>query len=369
MTVATRSPLNDVRIVDACARVQETVDAILPYVDDSSLPKRLIGYSTHPRDDVYSGTSAFPLYQYKRRDENGERRVRGAPTDRIPPSEVAARAASLGIDTAIVNPTLNRGLAEVNNSRFAYALAVGYNRWVLDRIDGEESLRANLVVPPQVPNRAAALLDDRADDDRVAGVTLPVTGLAPPIGHRRYDPLLEAAARHGFPVTLPTTVGMKPFHQQYFASASFAEDWVYHSPLSTMFHLASLLYEGVFERYPSLDVVLEGAGLGIAPYFVQRMDDHYLELGYEIPTLEQLPSEYCRDSVYWCTRPIGSSSGWQSYHEKMATMIGPENVLYSSDLPHAETDTPEAVASCFEGLADETVAGILGDTASRLFDA
>ena len=54
------------RIVDADAQVQETVDALLEHMDDSSGPRRIVELTDHEHDMVYAGPSSYPLYEYKR---------------------------------------------------------------------------------------------------------------------------------------------------------------------------------------------------------------------------------------------------------------------------------------------------------------
>lgn len=136
-------------------------------------------------------------------------------------------------------------------------------------------------------------------------------------------------------------VGLKSFHQQYYHSSStYAEDYVTHAPFTHLRNLVSLLFEGIPEFYPDLAFVCHGMGLGYAPYIIHRIDDHYLELGYEIPALTELPSEYFADKFYWSTRPLGHTQRQSKYFKRMIEMIGINNILYASDIPHPVDDTP-----------------------------
>lgn len=355
-------------VVDADAQLQETVDAILPYLDDATSAKRFIELADLPRDMVYAGPSGYPLYEYKRTN-GGDEPVARDDVDAVLDAEaLTERMAANDIETGIVNPTLNLGLSEVNNDRFAVALASAYNDWLLDELDGHPDLVGNAVVAPHDPVRAADEIDRVATAASIVGLQLPATGLVPPPGHARYDPMYEAAMDHGLPIAMKTTVGNKNFGTQYWWSSSFAEDFVYQHGFVQMRNLTSLLFEGVPERYPDLRFVIQGAGLGFAPYLAYRLDDHYLELGYEIPALDRLPSAYLDESFYWCTAPIDQPGDEATYLAAMIEMIGPENVLFASDLPHAVTDVPRAVVDRLQPYfgADELRA-IMGETAAGLY--
>ena len=220
------------QVVDPGCRVQEEIGEILPYMPDSAA-RTFVEYARSrgpgaPRANVYSGVSAFPLADYKRAQGGDEPVLDGAVVETIGAETVDDRRADYGIDRCVLNPTENLGLAAVNNDRYAVAIARGYNDWLLDQVDGRDALAGNALVAPQAPDRAAAEIDRVADEDDVVGVHLPATGLRPLAGHVSYDPIYEAAAAAGLPVTLYPTVGLKSYHQQYYSAEWFAEDYTYH---------------------------------------------------------------------------------------------------------------------------------------------
>lgn len=355
-------------IVDVDAQLQETVDALLPYMDESSSARRFIALADLWRDMVYAGPSAYPLYEYKR-GNGADEPVAGDDVDAvIDAHELAERMGANDIDVGVVNPTVNLGLSEMNNDRFAVALASAYNDWLLDELDESEHMVGNLLVAPHDPHRAAEEIDRVGDEPTVVGIQLPSSGLVPPPGHKSYAPIYEAATDHGLPIAMKSTVGNKSFGKQYWWSQSFAEDFVYQHPFVQMRNVSSLLFEGVPEAYPDLEFVVQGAGLGFVPYFAYRLDDHYLELGYEIPALERLPSAYLQESFYWCTGPLNQPGDDPSYFAAMVDMIGADNVMFASDLPHAVTDVPRTVVERLQPYfeADE-VRAIMGKNAAEVY--
>jgi predicted TIM-barrel fold metal-dependent hydrolase len=330
-------------VLDVDAQVQETLNVLLPYMDDTNFAKRFISLTEQWRDMVYAGPSAYPLYEYKRSHGGDEPIAETDIDDVISAADLAARAEEVDINAGVVNPTLNLGLSEVNNDRFAVALASAYNDWLLDELDGVSELVGNMVIAPQQPDRAAEEIDRVGDESSVKGVQLPARGLVPPPGHQRYEPVYEAAQAHDLLIAMKTTVGNKTFGKQYWWAQSFAEDFVYQHAFVHMRNLTSLLFEGIPARYPDLEFLIQGVGLGWAPYAAYRLDDHYLELGYEIPALDELPSAYLDESFYWGTQPLDQPADEPEYLAATIEMIGPENVVFASDLPHGVSDLPCAL--------------------------
>ncbi len=362
------SGLSDVdHVVDVDAQVQETPEELLDHMDESSGAHRVISLTDLHHDMIYAGPSSYPLYEYKRTNGGGEQVAADDVDDAIGAGEVADRAGDVGVETGVVNPTLNLGLSEVNNDRFAVALATAYNDWLVSELDGHPELVGNAVVAPQHPERAAEEIDRVADEDDVVGIQLPASGVMPPLGHRQYRPIYEAADENDLPIAMKSTVGNKSFGQQYWWAQSFPEDFVYQHSFVQMRNVTSLLFEGVPERY-DVDFVVQGAGLGFVPFLTYRLDDHYLELGYELPALSQLPSAYLSESFYWATQPIDQSEAGLPYLAAMVDMIGPDNVVFASDLPHAVTDTPAAVvARLADYLSADDLDAVLGGNAEGLY--
>jgi len=362
--------IEGMRVVDCGVQVQETADDLLAHMDAETAAREFVDLSNNPRGDIYGGFSAYPLYEYKRTTADGTRVADGEITDSIGPGAVADLCAANGVDTGVANPTLNLGLAEVNNDRFAVALASAYNDWLVEGLDDHDRLVGNMVVAPQHPERAAEEIDRVAGESSIVGLHLPITGGEHPAGHRSFEPVYAAAADHGLPITLQPTVGASSFHQQFYESEYFAQDYAVHHPFLTLRSLTSILFEGVPVRYPALDFVVLDCGVDFAPYATMRLDDHYLELGYEIPALDRLPSEYLDDSVYWGTAPVHDAAVHPdpAYLAHTIEIVGPENVLFASDLPHPATDTPEQVYELLdEHFEASALAAMFGETAATVF--
>jgi hypothetical protein len=357
------------RVIDTDAHVTESLGDVLPYVEDRySGVREIIERADHPLYDVYTINHPTPPSIHS---EFGD--IYGqddAPTRRR--DAKLGEMADFGIDRGILDPTLNLALNTVDEPTYAVALANAYNSWLLDSfLDDTDRLVGNILVAPQRPDRAAEEIDRLAGEDSFVGVQIPSTGLVPPAGHRGYDPIYEAAERHGLPVAFHGAASAT-FHN--FASMrrwneTYAEDHALVHPFTQMWNLTTMLYRGTFERFPGLDVVFQESGIAWVPYLKWRLDDHYMELSDDLPLLTRLPSEYVDDSVYFTTQPLGLTAANPKHLSQAIEMTGPGNVMYASDLPHADFDPPsELFDRIRSGFDAGTVRGMMGGTAAALYD-
>ena len=150
--------------------------------------------------------------------------------------------------------SLSRGGMEERNLEFAAALARAVNDWQKEEwVRKEPRLRAGIVITAEDPTAAVAEIERRADDSAFVQVILSPRN-EEPLGRRRYWPIYEAAARYNIPIGLhpagysgghPTTaMGWPTYYMQ--------EHYAFETAMQSM--LASLVIEGVFERFPTLKV-------------------------------------------------------------------------------------------------------------------
>jgi len=356
------------RIIDTDAHVTEHLGDVLPYVEDRySGVREIIERAEHPLYDVYTVNHPTPPSIHSEfgdiyGQDDAPTRRRNAKLDEM---------AEFGIDRGVLDPTLNLALNTVDEPTYAVALANAYNDWLLDSfLDGDDRLVGNVLVAPGRPDRGAEEIDRLADEGSFVGVQIPSTGLVPPAGHRRYDPIYEAAAEHGLPVafhgaasaTFHSFASMRRWNQTY------AEDHALVHPFTGMWNLTTMLYRGTFERFPDLEVVFQESGIAWVPFLKWRLDDHYMELSEDLPLLERLPSEYVDESVYFTTQPLGLTAASPEHMAQAIEMTGPDSVMYASDIPHADFDPPgelfDRIAPAFDA---RTVRGMMGETAAALY--
>lgn len=357
-------------VVDTDAHVMESVEDLIPYIDDRFAGSRkIIKAAKRPLNDIYSVSHSTPPFPFVENEyEDGPEMDYGEME--YSSDEKLEEMTDFDIDYGLLDATLNLGLATVENRQLAVALANAYNSWLLDQyLDRKEEFIGTILVPPQKPDAAAEEIDRWADEDDMVGVYIPTTGVLPPLGHEMYDPIYEAAASHDLPIAMHggNLATMHSFPTQRRWNEYYAETHLITHPFGHIWNLTTMFTRGIPERFPNLDFLIQESGIAWVPYFEWRIDDHYLELPHEF-SLSELPSEYLRENFYFTTQPLGHTAHDRQHLAKAIELIGPERITYASDLPHTDFDPPEELFNRVNGYFDEeTVKGMMGETAAELF--
>lgn len=350
------------RVVDCDFHLTEEEEDFLPYLDDP-FDKLL------QRNDDHAGVSKglYPNAGYLTPPKTGKTSSRPVRTI----EDIREAMELLQTDTTLVTPGTNLRLPYVHHDELAASLANAYNDWILDTILPEDdAVYGAILVAPQKPDLAAAEIADRASESNMVAVSLPGAGTNPPLGDERYFPIYEAAERHGLPILIHcgTTGLMANFPHQWRGTKRYLDAHLLAHPVDHMFHLSTMLTNGIPERFPDLNFVLQEAGLGWIPYFLERYDNEYADKQYDAPLLEQTPSEYIRDQFYFTSQPIEGADNPQ-YIKFVAEQIGPENLLFSSDYPHFDFDYTDTLLNSLRShLSESEMEGVYGNTAADLFD-
>lgn len=108
-----------------------------------------------------------------------------------------------------------------------------------------------------------------------------------------------------------------------------------------------MIASGVFDRYPSLRVLVSEGGATWGPFLADRMDEGYRQHGAAVrPKLKKLPSEYLYSQIYASFQHDRSAI-------KANSAMGWQNVLWGSDYPHFEGTfghTQETLHDLFDGV-------------------
>ena len=110
------------------------------------------------------------------------------------PDEMIAHMDAVGTDAAIVLPGPLLKVGALPTGAYGAALARAYNRWLDAEWLGRESrIYGAIIAAPQDPEDAAREIANGAGHPWVAGVLLPMGGVDPLWGDRRYDAIYAAA--------------------------------------------------------------------------------------------------------------------------------------------------------------------------------
>lgn len=359
-------------IIDADAHVMENFGDIIEHIDDDKKAIRdILQAAGNPLGDVFQLIRSTPNHPFKTEEGySGSSALRGKKGENA--EKKVARMKEFGIDRGLISPTLTLGITTVGNSRYAVTIASAYNSWLAENFFGKtDRLKFAIAIAPRKPKLAAEEIDRWGSEDDVVAVQLPATGLSTPPGDESYDPIYEAAERHDLQIVSHSagTSGWKIFPTMKNQAETYAEEHAMTHPFSQQWNLITMLYRGVPERFPDLNFVIQEPGLAWVPYWVWRLDDHYLEYSNDIPGLNRLPSEYIKDSFYFTTQPLGHTANNPEHLAQIIDMIGADSVMFSADLPHPDFDTPEELFDRIAPYMDgDDVRKIMGGNAEKLFD-
>lgn len=277
----------------------------------------------------------------------------------------------LGTDKTILSPGLNMGIANVHHDDLAHNLAIAHNDWNLDTfLDDDPDIYSTILVTPKQPRKAADEIDDRAHEEKLLGVFIGATGVIPPLGHDRYEPIYEVAQRHDLPiVTHPTSQGqMIGFSHQWYWTKTYLGMKVPSFASDYMFHLATLLTNGIPEKFPDLEFVMMESGLGWIPYFLRRFDHLYNISKYDAPHLEKTPSDYVHDRFYFTSQPIEGVTDREYISSILELIHAESNLMFASDYPHNDFDFTDELLKGLRSTYDtEDIRNIYRQTAETVY--
>jgi predicted TIM-barrel fold metal-dependent hydrolase len=255
----------------------------------------------------------------------------------------------VGIDTAILTGVTAYPASWVTDQDYASAVCRAFNEFTLEHwLSVDSRFRYAIAISHQDPVGAAKEIDRIGDDPRVVGVLMPC-GAPRPFGNRFYHPIYEACERHGLTVCLhfsgegagingpPTSAGFA----SYYAEARQMR------PAFYQVHLASFIFEGVFERFPTLKVAMLEGGFGWVPVFRWKMDADWKGLRHQTPWVRRLPSEYILEHVRFASQPVDEPDVPDALLKLVEWMQGERTLMYASDYPHWDWDDPAEVFKTF----------------------
>lgn len=276
-----------------------------------------------------------------------------------------------GIDVAVLYPSFGLFALATDGLDPGLALAIcrAYNDWLAKfcAADGGR-LKGVAMVPRQDPEAAAAEARRAVHELGMVGVFVrPNVVDGRTLDDRAYDPLYDALQTLGVPLGLHE--GGKAGHLQAGADR-FTDLEMQHictHPIEQMCAAVALIYGGVLDRFPALDVVFLEAGCGWVPFWLERMDEHHdnaLARNFGGTRSRELrPTEYFRRQCYV------SANADETFLGHVAEHIGEDRIVFSSDYPHPDAPFPHAVDEflALEGLTDDQKRTILWDNTARLY--
>jgi uncharacterized protein len=217
-----------------------------------------------------------------------------------------------GVGAAIITCATGKYVPATNYLQLAAPLCAAINDWTVDRWLSEprNGLWGSILVPAQLPEKAAEEIRRVAAVPRMVQVLMTGNGLSKPLGHPLYHPIYEAAADFDLPIAIHADVDAPPDTVSQVAAigppATYGEYKVLCAQ-SLMTHFLSFVAQGVFEKFPSLKVVLVGGGIGWVPATLWRSDILFLDWGRSVQWVRRKPSDYFAEHFYLTTYQLEDS--------------------------------------------------------------
>jgi uncharacterized protein len=241
-----------------------------------------------------------------------------------------------GHEWGILTGWLNASALHPGWSEFKTALMSAYNDWQIENwIDKEERLAGSIHVNMYDPAGAVREIERLADHPRLVQVMLYIGPTDMGFGEPQYHPVYEAAERHGLVVGIHHSENSRTalgFHRYFI-------EWHTLVPQCFMSQVVSLLFNGVFDKYPSLKVIMIEGGFSYVPHLLWKMDQQYRELRAEVPWVKRMPSDIVRDQIRFATQPVEEFT-WEQFSQIIDQMGSDELICFSTDYPHWDFDSP-----------------------------
>ena len=226
----------------------------------------------------------------------------------------------------------------------AIGAARAHNRGMAEFCSVDPRLLSTLYVPLADIERAGALA--REAIEMGAGALLVASGCPPTHSpsHVGLDPVWAAAQDAGVPIVFHVGGTGELLDPNYFRNGrpvppdfhggdeNFRSVDYMAIPTAPMQTLATMIFDGVFERFPDLRAGVIEQGAIWVPSWMRQMESAFEAFARHEDRLRALslrPSEYVRRQVKFTPYPT-EDVGW------IIEQAGPETVLFSSDYPHVE---------------------------------
>jgi uncharacterized protein len=221
-----------------------------------------------------------------------------------------------------------------------------------------------MCVPSVDPDAAAAEVRRVGTHPGVAAVYVPVLDI--PVGNKHYHPIFAAAQDLDLPIFLHVTA--LEFSYQGMPKAmigtpdNFSERRVSDALLGPAI-LNSIVFSGILQMLPRLNFAFAEFGFAWLPGVMWRMDSTWRYARSGTPWVWKPPSEYIRERIKFGTQPVDDPANPIEL-EQMVNMIGVECLMFSTDYPHWDGDTPGSV---FQSLPEWQKSKLFQHNAQEMF--
>jgi len=273
-----------------------------------------------------------------------------------------------GIDIAVLYCGLGQALGGIKDPQLAVACHQVWNDWIAEWVQADpQRLVGTAVLPVQDPKAAAAEVERIARLGLAAGVIRPNPVAGEPLWSKAFDPLYEALVDCGIPLALHGA-GLYDMEGASKRMADLMAMGTQHALIlffDQYLTLAGLVYGGLLERHPGLQVLVLESGGGWIAHWMDRFDEFLKAYDWALPApLSLKPSDYFRRQC-----AISFDPGERTL-PVMAELAGEGNLIWASDFPHSDATYPGVVdelAESMEHMPEGRARKLAGANAARIY--
>jgi len=271
-----------------------------------------------------------------------------------------------GIDLAVLTGGPGQLASTMMDADYANAICRAFNDYSLEHwVAKDDRFRLILHINSQDPTGAAAEIDRLGRHPAVCAVMLGC-GSPRPFGNRVYHPIYEACVRNGLAVAMhfgAEGAGINPPPSAGGYSSYYIEGRQLRSSYYLV-HVVSFIFEGVFEKFPSLRIGALEAGFAWLAPLMWKMDLDWKGLRRQTPWVKKLPSQYLKEHMRFATQPMEEPDHPDALKHVIEWIDGANTLMFATDYPHWDWDDP---AMTLAGFPDDTRRRIFSENAIKTF--
>ena len=267
-----------------------------------------------------------------------------------------------GVYGEVLYPTIGMRFFTIEDVDFGAACIRAYNRWAADfcSVYPDRFRAIGLIMLDDIEEAQAELR--RCKELGLAGAMITVNpDGARPYHDRYYNPFWGTAEELGLPVSLHVAT-----ERRVRGTKDPSEHFLRYTAVQRA--LIGMIYAGVFDTFPHLQVVSAENDAGWAGNLIERMDYFYAEaparsMRGTSEVNKKNPSEYWHNNVGFTFMRDLTAIGARH-------VIGVDRIMWSSDFPHNNStwpDSQEIIAQHMVGVPEAEQRMILRDNVARTY--
>jgi len=276
------------------------------------------------------------------------------------------RVSRKGCPDAIWREAAERGEHPQFRGGPALTLATAFNEFFLNEfLTVDDRFKLAMVVAAHDPTASAVEVRRLGKLPGIVAAYIPLLNI--PMGHRHYYPIYEAAEEIGLPILIHPTGTEGGFPTAVTFAGGVPSTYIERHtafPEIAISNINSLVFEGVFTRFPRMKLLAAEFGFSWLPHFLWRMDQNWRQFRKEVPWVKVPPSGIVIDRVRFTSQPIEEPERPEYLSHILEMIHADRTLIFSTDYPHWDNDFPN---NTLTRLAPDLRRRVFYENAAELF--